>query len=114
MFPEERLARGHFSLCCDNGKVQLPAVTPPPELLRALFDGSDPRSRHFYQHIRMYNAVLGFTSFGAQLSDPVERGAGPGPPVVIVSGAVYHYSHRLFPEGDDDKPLLAPSSTLRR
>jgi len=34
-------------LCCLNGKVKLPLLTPPPEPLHSLLRGDTPESRHF-------------------------------------------------------------------
>ena len=87
---------GHFSHCCQNGKVQLDALRPLPEVLHDLLVGSDPGSRHFPARIREYNAALSFASFGADISFP----PGHGPPVFRVHGAVYHASRAIEVDGD--------------
>jgi len=52
-------------LCCRNGKVQLPPLLPPCELLKSLMSGYTSDSKHFLQHIRQYNSCFQMTSFGA-------------------------------------------------
>jgi hypothetical protein len=52
-------------LCCNNGKVQLPPLLPPCELLKSLMSGYTSDSKHFLQHIRQYNLCFQMTSFGA-------------------------------------------------
>ncbi len=60
-----------FTMCCNNGAVQLPLLQQPPEVLRGLLSGSDPRSRAFREKIRMYNSILSFTSTRARIHESV-------------------------------------------
>lgn len=52
-------------MCCAGGKVQLPAMEPPPEPLYSLLFGLSPLSKHFLTHIQEYNSSFQMTSFGA-------------------------------------------------
>jgi len=52
-------------LGCSNGKVQLPPLLPPCELLHSLMCGYKSDSKHFLQHIRQYNSGFQMTSFDA-------------------------------------------------
>lgn len=54
-------------LCCADGKVKLPELLPPPEPLRTLLYGESPNSKHFLQHIKMYNDCFQMTSFGSEI-----------------------------------------------
>ena len=68
---------------------------PCPELLRTLFTSESKRAKDFRDKIRSYNSALSFVSFGATLETPV--GAGRGPPVCVLHGALYHHSYTLQP-----------------
>ena len=57
---------GHFSLCCQNGKVLLQA-TRYPEFLKELITGDSHSSEIFRTHIRQYNSALSFVSFKADV-----------------------------------------------
>ena len=50
-----------FSMCCSDGKIQLPAPPPPPEPLQQLFSASTVEAREFRSNIHQYNASLSFT-----------------------------------------------------
>ena len=95
----------HFALCCEDGRVPAMRLAErmPPGLLCSLFTGDHLLSREFMRNIRRYNSLLGFTSFGARVVPGACLGAGPGPPVCIVHGQVYHYSHQLFLEETGDE-----------
>ncbi|KAA6362554.1 MAG: putative ATP-dependent DNA helicase PIF1, partial [Streblomastix strix] len=75
----------HSLICCQNGKIQLDQQKEPPEPLKSLYLGTNNNSKHFIQNIRLYNSQLAFASFEATIPD-----MGPGPPVVIVHGQIYH------------------------
>ncbi|KAF7807456.1 uncharacterized protein G2W53_039617 [Senna tora] len=46
-----------FSLCCMQGKVQLPSAKKPPKFLEKLISRKDTRSNHFMKEIRRYNNI---------------------------------------------------------
>jgi hypothetical protein len=85
-----------YGSCCDHGMVRLPPLPAPPPALQALFDGSDPCSRHFKDNIRQYNAALAFTSLGVQVDDNINR--RPGPYVFRIHGELCHYAGSLLPD----------------
>ncbi|XP_012829670.1 PREDICTED: uncharacterized protein LOC105950848 [Erythranthe guttata] len=73
MWYGERLARHcetelpKFSLCCMNGKVQLPKLKDHPTILSSLLFGRDRRSRTFQDNIRSLLPEEGTTPKFAQL-----------------------------------------------
>ncbi|CAG5025158.1 unnamed protein product [Parnassius apollo] len=62
-----KFKRETAGLCCASGKVKLDPLLTPPLTLKPLFDGSDPDSSHFLQHILEYNNCFCMTSFGANI-----------------------------------------------
>ncbi|GBP27063.1 hypothetical protein EVAR_48003_1 [Eumeta japonica] len=62
-----KVQRETAGLCCASGKVKLDPLLTPPQPLKTLFDGSDPDSSHFLQHILEYNNCFRMTSFGANI-----------------------------------------------
>ncbi|GBP94147.1 hypothetical protein EVAR_57562_1 [Eumeta japonica] len=61
-----KFKRETAGLCCASGKVKLDPLLTPPQPLKTLFDGTDPDSNHFLQHILEYNNCF-MTSFGANI-----------------------------------------------
>ncbi|GBP90375.1 hypothetical protein EVAR_49105_1 [Eumeta japonica] len=57
-----KVQRETAGLCCASGKVKLDPLLTPPQPLKTLFDGSDPDSSHFLQHILEYNNCFRMTS----------------------------------------------------
>ncbi|CAG5055206.1 unnamed protein product [Parnassius apollo] len=62
-----KFKRETAGMCCASGKVKLDPLLTPPLTLKPLFDGSDPDSSHFLQHILEYNNCFRMTSFGANI-----------------------------------------------
>ncbi|CAJ2678283.1 unnamed protein product, partial [Trifolium pratense] len=85
-----------FSLCCSKGKVELPLLKKPPELLLALINGRDRRSKNFQENYRAFNSMFAFTSLGGQINYNINDGGGP--PQFILSGQNYHRIGSLLPE----------------
>ena len=52
-----------FTMCCNQGEIELPAMETPPEGLTYLFTAAAPQANHF----RQYNAALAFTSLGVEV-----------------------------------------------
>ncbi|CAK0903273.1 unnamed protein product [Prorocentrum cordatum] len=114
-FEEERVQRanartsmlGHFSICCQNGKITPAQIRtlpcPPPELLDIL-RGTSRTHQAARAALKMYNHAFAFVSYGASCF--VDQAPGRGPPVVICHGTVYHNSGYLFPR-DGDAPTFA-------
>ncbi|KAF7841432.1 uncharacterized protein G2W53_003730 [Senna tora] len=59
--------------CCLNGRISLPAMAVPPELL-SFYNDETEVGRHFRQHIRMYNHIFAFTSMGVHLDGDLANG----------------------------------------
>jgi len=92
----KRLQQVDFSLCFQKGKVQLPLLKKPPQLLQKLLKGEDTTSQHFLQYIRSYNNMFSFTSIGAKIHSSINDGCGP--PQFILSGQNYHRIGSLLPD----------------
>ncbi|XP_070008699.1 uncharacterized protein [Nicotiana sylvestris] len=64
---EERIRKHYnskkpiFTMCCDRGKIKLPDLKKPPEVLKQLLFGSGPKSSHFRENIRSYDSIFSFT-----------------------------------------------------
>ena len=85
LFPGE-----NSSLCCMNGKVQLPAEPPLPENLPNLYQAGDENSRLFRKKIGSYNNHFCFASMQYNLQPPPGRGGF----VFRICGQI---SHRVGP-----------------
>ncbi|CAK8563300.1 unnamed protein product [Lathyrus sativus] len=88
-------ANPKFSLCCGNGKVELPLLKQPPPLLAHLLFDEDIVSRKFQQQIRIYNMMFSFTSPGAKLDNRFNNGGGP--PTLQIQGQSCHRIGSLLP-----------------
>ncbi|XP_074305872.1 uncharacterized protein LOC141641094 [Silene latifolia] len=66
-----------FSLCCSDGKVVLPHLKEPPQLLKCLLSKQHRLSNRFIENIRAYNAMFSFTSMGGKIDHSVNQGRGP-------------------------------------
>ncbi|CAL8129145.1 unnamed protein product [Orchesella dallaii] len=87
-FAAEKVTRGHFSSCCENGKVVLPQLKPYPQPLMTWLTSNTEDGRHFKENIRSYNSAFAFASFGYKPPDlPTLR---KGLPVVVIHGQTYH------------------------
>ena len=83
-------ASGHFSICCQNGQVTMPAnrlLKPIPGFLKYLFTEQDSRSKGFREFIRQINSSLAFASLRVNIDKSV---MGGGPYVFKCQGIVYH------------------------
>ncbi len=83
-----------FTLCCAQGKVTLPPLAPPPELLRRLLKGNETNVKNFCQRTHFFNSALAFTSVGANLDTNV---AQPDNYTYYFRGELYHRMGSLFP-----------------
>jgi hypothetical protein len=85
-----------FSLCCMNGKVELPLLTKPPEPLYSLLNGDHVQSSNYLDNIRTYNSMFSFTSIGGRIDKKMNDGGGP--PQFTLSGQNFHRMGSLKPE----------------
>lgn len=92
-----------FSLCCQDGRVQLPMLKEAPSYLHELIrPNGGSQSSKFRENIRAYNSLFAFTSTGGVVSHEVN--IGPGPYVYKISGQNYHRIGSLLPvEGQSPK-----------
>ncbi|KAL7094727.1 hypothetical protein ACP275_11G121900 [Erythranthe tilingii] len=88
-------SRPAFSLCCIQGKVELPLLTDPPQVLRELFFNRDARSKYFLDNIRSFNMMFSFTSLGGRIDNSLNDGNAP--PTFIMCGENYHRIGSLVP-----------------
>ncbi|KAL3810377.1 hypothetical protein ACJIZ3_000027 [Penstemon smallii] len=82
------------NFCCKGGKILLPEVPVPAELLR-LFTDESAEGRIFRQNIRAYNHIFSFTSMGVQLDQRVSTGQGVY--TFRAHGSIYHRIGTLLP-----------------
>ena len=89
-----------FSLCCGQGKVVLPPLASPPEMLMHLLTTADKRGKAFRDQIRAYNSALAFASLGVNLDKELAN-ARRGVYTFRIQGVVHHYIGQLTPrEGE--------------
>lgn len=110
MWYDERIQKHYnpkkprFSLCCMDGKVELPQLKRPPDLLMDLFHKKDKRSKYFLDHIRSFNMMFSFTSLGGKINTSMNDGNAP--PMFIMNGENYHQMGSLLPQ-DGSQPKFA-------
>jgi len=102
MWYDERISKGRnttsqkFSLCCGDGKVELPLLQSPPKYLeRLLFDGKASDSKNYQCNIRTYNMIFAFTSAGIKLDKSINESRGP--PTIRIQGQPCHRIGSLLP-----------------
>jgi len=86
-----------FGMCCFSGKMDLPKLHEPPELLE-LLTGTDDIAKNFCKDIRSYNNALAMTSLGCKTDSSVNQGGGPY--VFKVHGRLTHQAGSLLPPPD--------------
>ncbi|KAJ6946875.1 hypothetical protein NC651_001539 [Populus alba x Populus x berolinensis] len=98
---QERLARSAktnpcFTLCCNNGKVVLPAPQETPNYLDNLLNPHNgSSSKKFRREIHAYNSMFAFTSMGAVVDHSVNSRSGSY--VFKVNGYCHHLMGSLLP-----------------
>ncbi|CAF2138868.1 unnamed protein product [Brassica napus] len=90
-----------FTICCNQGQIKLPPMRQPPPVLEKLL-----QCKQFRETIRVYNALLAFTSIGANIDYSVVFGRGPF--TFRIQGQTYHRIGSLLP-----KPGKATEATLK-
>ena len=84
-----------FSMCCFNGKVQLPDLKEAPRDYQDLFRSNDAKSKYFLKNIRRFNSMFSFTSMGGIVDNSINSGNAPY--VYRLSGQNYHCLGSLLP-----------------
>ncbi|XP_058741411.1 uncharacterized protein LOC131613788 [Vicia villosa] len=93
-----------FTRCCRSGKVVLPLLNDPPQLLQHLLhNGTSLDSKNYQSNIRTYNAMFSFTSPGMKFDNTVADGGGP--PTLRLHGQTCHRIGTLIPK--DGRPQYA-------
>uniref|UniRef100_A0A0D3BBU1 Helitron helicase-like domain-containing protein n=1 Tax=Brassica oleracea var. oleracea TaxID=109376 RepID=A0A0D3BBU1_BRAOL len=87
---ETRNTTRKFSICCQQGRVQLPPKRQPPSPLKELLDRPS-----FMLQIRVANGMLAFTSMGGQIDHTVT--STPGPFAFRLHGQTHHRIGSLLP-----------------
>ncbi|CAB3241914.1 unnamed protein product [Arctia plantaginis] len=82
-------------------KNQTGSITYTTQPLKPLFDGSDPDSSHFLQHILEYNNCFRMTSFGANI---IREGGFM--PTCMIQGQIYHLHGSMVPTPDKPHQFL--------
>lgn len=77
-----------FSLCCGNGKVELPQLKEPPKNYENLFRDVDPKGKTLMKNIRRFNSMFSITSMGGKVDSSINKGNAPY--VFRLSGQNYH------------------------
>ena len=100
-FLDEKLTKSSinnplFGVCCLQGQVSLPMPTLPPQPLRDLMNGRDPRSKEFLEHIRRYNSAFAFTSTAVKMNEQILNTSGPY--AFIIHGELHHFMGSLLPQ----------------
>ncbi|CAH1433200.1 unnamed protein product [Lactuca virosa] len=90
------LRKTSYSICCYNGKVELPNLIHPPQLLLDLYSGVTEKSQNFIKNIRRYNIMFAFTSMDDKTDHVINSGGGPY--VYRMHGQNYHIAGSLLPE----------------
>ena len=93
---DKQTQKPRFSLCCSDGKIQLPLLHEPPHPLNhLLFNNQDPKAKNFQQYIRIYNLMFAFTSPGIKFDKSYNTGKGP--PTFRIHGQTHHLIRSLLP-----------------
>ncbi|KAL5170455.1 Replication protein A DNA-binding subunit B [Glycine soja] len=85
---DKRTTNPRFSLCCGNGKVELPLLQNPPKYLYQLF-------KNYQQNIRTYNMMFAFTSAGIKFDKSINHSRGP--PTIRIQGQPCHRIGSMLP-----------------
>lgn len=91
------------SFCCQKGKIRLRNVELPEELYE-LYTSNSKAAEEFRKHIRAYNSIFSFTSFGARL-DKELASSKQGVYTFRVQGQIYHHLPALIPEANAPRYL---------
>lgn len=82
-----------------KGKINLPVLEEPPELLLRLLTNDDVISRHYQENIRTFDMMFSFTSLGGKIDNSVNTGKGPK--VFKLHGENYHLTGRVKPKPNE-------------
>ena len=96
IWKHKNCASPSFSLCCGDGKVELPLLqNPPRDLQQLLFDDNASDSKNYQYNIWTYNMMFAFTSSGIKLDKSINESRGP--PTIRIQGQPCHRIGSLLP-----------------
>jgi hypothetical protein len=75
--PNTHTKNPYFGICCQNGKISLPARSEPPTFLEELLSGQNQKSKKIQKNIRSYNSMFAFTSTSGVVDKEINKGYGP-------------------------------------
>ncbi|KAG4906817.1 hypothetical protein JHK82_055469 [Glycine max] len=85
-----------FSLCCGDGKIELPLLQNPPKFQQQLlFEQNTAYAKNYQQNIRTYNMMFAFTSAGIKFDKTIDHSRGP--PTIRIKGQPCHRIGSLLP-----------------
>ncbi|XP_047268003.1 uncharacterized protein LOC124898400 [Capsicum annuum] len=87
------------TFCCDGRSIKL-APTEVPTQLYALFFSDSAVAKEFRKHIRGYNNIFGFMSFGVKISNDLAS-SSQGVYTFKAQGQIYHDLPLLIPYNDN-------------
>ena len=90
------------TVCCNNGKVNLPAFPNPPQYLRQLWTADTAEARLFREHSRSFNNALALSS----IKVTERKFTGNYKPSVVFEGKVCQMFGPLIPD-DNEPPRFA-------
>mgnify|MGYP003362408918 CR=1 FL=1 len=82
-----------------RGKIKLPVLKEPPELLLRLLTNDDVISKHYRDNIRPLNMMFSFTSLGGKIDNSINTGKGPK--VFKMHGENYHLIGSVKPKPNE-------------
>ncbi|GJZ51624.1 hypothetical protein Tco_0606139 [Tanacetum coccineum] len=98
----------HCAAMLCEGKVQLPYLEHPPQLLQELMDYSGGQcSKLFRKHIKLLCLVFSFTSTGGKINKEINNCGAPY--TFQLNGQNHHKIRTLLPTHEDDHPRLTSS-----
>ncbi|XP_058768606.1 uncharacterized protein LOC131642370 [Vicia villosa] len=90
-------ATPRFYRYCRGGKIVLPFLEQPPQVLQdLLFNNTYSDSKNYQANIRTYNAIFSFTSPGMKFDTTYSKRGGP--PTLRLQGQTCHRIGTLLPE----------------
>ncbi len=100
MWIKKRLAESsnnnpQFSLCCKNGKILLSNIPAASQELEILLISKERSAIKFQDQICMYNSMLAFILFSANVDELVTRNTGPYS--FCIQGELYHKIGSMCP-----------------
>jgi len=95
-----------FSTCCSKGKVKIPAIESPPEVILSLLTGNDQSFVQFRRSIRAYNNIFALASNGADPDRNLANGR-QGVYTFRINGNIHHQIGPFLPPNGQERPRFA-------